>query len=417
MPPSSSAPRRVAIVGAGMVGLSTAWFLQEHGVDVVVLDRRNVASGSSWGNAGWLTPAMATPLPEPSVLAYGLRGMLDQSSAVYIPLASRPHTWRFLAQFARHCRHRIWSRSMAALRPLHLDCMDAYERVAKDLTPGDLMAADVLCAFASAGEAEAMRSEMRAIADTGLPVSVRVLDGDQARQAEPALSASITGGLQIHAQHYIEPGRFAAHLAEAIVARGGVIMPDTEVRSVSAAAGRTVIHSRGGEDLDFDATVIATGAWLPKLARQHGVRALVEAGRGYSFSVRTDVMPLGPAYFPGVRVACTPFSDRMRVAGTMEFRDVDAPLDPRRIEAIIDSVRGYLNGVNWSSRSEDWVGGRPVTSDGLPLIGATKTDRVYVAGGHGMWGVTLGPVSGQLLAEQIVTGVAPAGLAPFSPTR
>ena len=128
-------------------------------------------------------------------------------------------------------------------------------------------------------------------------------------------------------------------------------------------------------------------------------------------------MPAGPVYFPIQRVACTPLGDRLRVVGMMEFRAPEEPLDPRRIAAIVDAVRPLFRGVAFEARTEEWVGSRPCTTDGLPLIGPTTSPRVFVAGGHGMWGIALGPLTGQLLAETITTGRAPAELTPFHPLR
>jgi D-amino-acid dehydrogenase len=167
--------------------------------------------------------------------------------------------------------------------------------------------------------------------------------------------------------------------------------------------------------------VLANGAWLSRLARPFGVRQPVQAGRGYSFSVPGDRLPKGPVYFPTQRVACTPLSTpdgpRLRVAGMMEFRAPDAAPDPRRIRAIVESTQPLLSGVDLGDRREEWVGSRPCTADGLPLIGATRSPRVFVAGGHGMWGVALGPLSGKLLARRIATGEAVAELVPFDPLR
>ena len=109
--------------------------------------------------------------------------------------------------------------------------------------------------------------------------------------------------------------------------------------------------------------------------------------------------------------------DRLRVAGMMEFRKPEAPLDRRRVKAIVDSARPLLAGADLDNRKDEWVGSRPCTPDGLPLIGVTNNPRVFVAGGHGMWGITLGPVTGELLAQQIATGMVPQELLPFSPTR
>jgi D-amino-acid dehydrogenase len=126
-------------------------------------------------------------------------------------------------------------------------------------------------------------------------------------------------------------------------------------------------------------------------------------------------------YFPTQRVACTPLATpegpRLRVAGMMEFRAPDAALDRRRITAIVEATRPLFTGVDLDRRHDEWVGSRPCTADGLPLIGATTAPRVFVAGGHGMWGIALGPLTGKLLAQRIVTGTTPAELVPFDPLR
>ena len=131
--------------------------------------------------------------------------------------------------------------------------------------------------------------------------------------------------------------------------------------------------------------VVATGDWLPRLAHRFGVRRPVQAGRGYSFSVPASRVPAGPIYLPEQRIACTPLGEVLRIAGTMEFRRPDAPLDPRRIRAIVEAVRPFLCGVDLDHRRDEWVGSRPCTNDGLPLVGPTASPRVFAAGGHGMW--------------------------------
>ncbi|KAB2586399.1 amino acid dehydrogenase, partial [Rhodococcus erythropolis] len=161
----------------------------------------------------------------------------------------------------------------------------------------------------------------------------------------------------------------------------------------------------------------SSGARLNKLAAPFGVRKLVQAGRGYSFSVKPEHLPKNPVYFPTQRVACTPLHDRFRVAGMMEFRSPDAPLDPRRVQAIIDAAKPMLSGIDWTAREEEWVGSRPCTTDGLPLIGATKSPRVHVAGGHGMWGIALGPLTGKMVADSMTGAQTPTVMRHFDPLR
>jgi D-amino-acid dehydrogenase len=210
---------------------------------------------------------------------------------------------------------------------------------------------------------------------------------------------------------------YVAALADSVIARGGKIVSGAAVTGMREVGQGVVVDSDSGAAESFDAIVVATGAWLGRHAKDFGVKRVVQAGRGYSFSVEVKDLPNGPVYFPAARVACTPVGDRLRVAGMMEFRRPEEPLDQRRIAAIVEAARPLLAGADLDHRQDEWVGSRPVTSDGLPLIGATRSPRVFVAGGHGMWGITLGPVTGRLLAEQMVTGQVPAPLRPFAPLR
>lgn len=411
-------PTTVAVVGAGMVGLATAWFLQERGVEVTVLDREGVGAGASWGNAGWLTPGIATPLPEPAVLKYGLKAVFSPNSPVYVPpLASRTLI-RFVTGFTAHSTMKAWRRAMASLVPINDLSLDGFDR----LTDGGvdaptLQARSFTAAYRTKEESHTLLEEFRHIKSCGGQISWDVLDGDQARAVEPALSEEIAAALVLHDQRYINPGVFVDALAASVVARGGKIVAGAHVADVKDAGAGVVVTLADGTTSSYDQAVVATGAWFRHLVTQLGVTRVVQAGRGYSFSVNVDSMPTGPVYFPSARIACTPLGDRLRVAGMMEFRRPSAPLDPRRIQAIVEAARPLLKGADLDHRQDEWVGSRPCTIDGLPLIGATRSPRVFVAGGHGMWGITLGPVTGRLLAEQMTTGRVPLELRPFNPLR
>ncbi|MBQ0829198.1 NAD(P)/FAD-dependent oxidoreductase [Streptomyces tagetis] len=414
----TSAPSRVAIVGAGMVGLSTAWFLQERGVEVTVYDRDGVAAGSSWGNAGWLTPGLATPLPEPAVLTYGVRAVLSPSSPVYVPPSADPKLLRFLAGFARHSTALQWLRSMRSLVPINSLALPSFDLLAEGgVEAPTLDAKSFLAAYRTPTERRVLLEELEQIHAAGQSMEFDVLDGDEARGIEPSLSDEIGAAIRLHGQRYIDPGAYVHSLADAVRARGGVIKEGTEITDVRDTGTGVVVVTAGAGGERHDAVVVATGAWLGRLSRKFGVRALVQAGRGYSFSVPVENVPSGPVYFPAQRVACTPLGDRLRVAGMMEFRKPEAALDRRRVHAIAEAARPLLRGADLDARQDEWVGSRPCTTDGLPLIGATRSPRVYAAGGHGMWGVTLGPATGSLLAETITTGRRPAELSPFDPLR
>ena len=259
--------------------------------------------------------------------------------------------------------------------------------------------------------------EIEHIHAAGQGIEFEPITGDEARELEPSLSDEIGAAIRLHGQRFINPGDYVQMLADSVIARGGKIITGVVVKDIVDEIRGVRLITGDGETDPFDAVVMATGAWFGDLARQFGVRTVVQAGRGYSFSVPIAHVPDGPMYFPAQRVACTPLGDRLRVAGMMEFRKPEARLDQRRIEAIVEAARPLLQGADLDARTDEWVGPRPCTADGLPLIGATASPRVFAAGGHGMWGITLGPITGQLLAETIVTGRTPRELAPFNPLR
>ncbi len=416
---ATSGPQDVAVIGAGMVGLATAWFLQERGVEVTVYERATVAAGASWGNAGWLTPGIATPLPEPAVLRYGIRAVISPSSPVYVPPSADPRLIRFLAGFARHSTAKHWTRAMRALIPLNAHALDAFDLLADGGVEAETRAADdFLAAYRTDFERTVLLEELELIHAAGQEIAFDLLTGEEARAVEPCLSDEIGAAIRLRGQRFVNPGEYVHALADALRGKGVEIREHSAIADVLPLAnGGVEVFIGAGERRRHEAVVLATGVWLGGLARKFGVRKVVQAGRGYSFSVSADKVPDGPVYFPAERVACTPLGDRLRIAGMMEFRSPEAALDPRRIDAIVNAARPLLQGVDLEDRQDEWVGSRPVTSDGLPLIGRTNTPGVYAAGGHGMWGITLGPVTGQLLAESIVDGVDLPALAPFRPTR
>lgn len=404
-----------------MVGLSTAWFLQGHGVDVTVVERSGVAAGSSWGNAGWISPGLCVPLSDPSVLKYGLKAVLDPDSPLFIPLKPDRHLAAFLIGFARRCTPGQWKRTMDIFVPVNRQAISAYDELESGGVQATSHEAPIMAAFRRAEDAKGLEHEVELIHAAGLDLEATEVDNVTLRAELPIVSPDVEKAIRLGGQRFIDPGAYADALARSVQQRGGRFIIGANARALRHGPGGVTVEMMSGEPISGDAVVIATGAWLPELAKSCGVRVPLRAGRGYSFSVAVtedSARPVPcPVYFPFERVACTPLGDRLRVGGTMEFADTEAPLNTERVEAIKRSARPLLTGVDWEDPHDVWVGGRPVTVDGLPLIGATKVPGVYVNGGHGMWGITLGPLSGKLLAQQMVTGEVPADIRAFDPTR
>jgi D-amino-acid dehydrogenase len=412
--PIDRRPRSAIVVGAGIVGLSTAWFLQERGVDVTVVDRTGVAAGASWGNAGWIAPSLTIPLNQPSVLRYGIRSLTNPTAPLNIPWKIDVGLGMFLARFALNCRRSSAMRAVQAQLPLNEECIDAFDVLTGNGVEAPITTSSITAIFQDAQQADHLLGEMRQLEDAGQATFITRISGRALHEQVPLASMAVTVGVNIHGQRYVDPGQFVEALGHSVVERGAT-MRALEITDVLPSGNGVAVYPRSGRPFTADAAVIATGAWLSRLVGRW-VRIPVQAGRGYSFTVPVDRPMPCPIYLPDVRVACTPYKGAMRVSGTMEFRHPDDPVVPTRVEAIVASASPLLQGVRWDERSDVWVGPRPVTTDGRPLIGEVARG-VYVAGGHAMRGLVHGPVTGRLLAEHIATGKRPEALRDFDPLR
>ena len=408
-------PRSAIVVGAGIVGLSTAWFLQERGVSVTVVDRTGVAAGASWGNAGWIAPALSVPLNDPRMLRYALRSLPNRAAPVRIPPSIDPTLWRFLMRFAANCRESSWKRAVRANLTLNHECMAAYDVLVSNGVDASITDAPITALFHTSADAEHLLEQLQRLRDAGQPSSTTELTGAELREQVPLASREVAVGVRINGQRFVDPGRFVQALARSVVERGGAL-ETVDVADVRASENGVLVQPANGPALTADVAVIATGAWLPELVRRW-VRVPVQAGRGYSFTVPVERQVFGPIYLPDVRVACTPLNGKLRVTSMMELRRPDAPASAGVVDAMVDATSRFLDGVRWAERDEIWVGPRPLSPDGRPLVGPVLQNRIFVAGGHGMWGMKQGPATGRLLAEQITTGTQPPGLRGFDPLR
>lgn len=409
-------PQVVGVVGAGVAGLSIAWALQRRGIEVKVFDQTGVAAGASWGNAGWVTPSMATPLPSPDVLRYGLRALLQPSSPVFVPPHLRWRTTRFLTTFARNCTSRKWKMAMHALVPINLAALEIYEELAEDGVDLTTAAGSYLAGFRTEQERQLLVNDLDQARELGQELNLEMLDGTQAQEREPTLSEAIRFAIEVSGEKFIDPGELTRSLANRVAQQGGQVVVGAHAVRVETSPSPSVVLATGHHHR-FDSVVIATGAWLEDLARPLGVRVPVQGGRGYSFSVIGDQIPTRAIYLPEQRVVCTPFQSGVRISGMMEIQGPDAEPNQRRIRSIITAAQSMLRGLDFDNRKNEWVGARPCTADGLPLIGQVEPHNVFVHGGHSMWGVTQSPATAVLLADEIATGNRSRLLAPFDPLR
>jgi D-amino-acid dehydrogenase len=239
------------------------------------------------------------------------------------------------------------------------------------------------------------------------------------REAIPGLCADLAGGLEFPADAHITPGDFVRGLAADVARRGAAIETHTEVLNVDwTRRGPVRVRTTRG-DFRADEVVLATGAWTPELTRGLGLRVPIEAAKGYSITVeKPDGHPDLPLALVEGLVFVTPMGSRLRFGGTLELAGIDMRMNERRLDALARTVRAYLPGIPRTPTVEIWRGLRPLTPDDLPILGRPAgTSGLILATGHGMSGISHGPISGELVA-QLASGETPEiDLAPFSPSR
>ena len=229
-------PRSVIVVGAGIVGLSTAWFLQERGVDVTVVDRTGVAAGASWGNAGWIAPGLTLPLNSPAVLRYALRSGWDPTAPLHIPLIADSGLRVFLIQFAANCRRSSWKRAVRANVALNEECIEAFDVLIANGVDAPVTDAPITAVFRTTDEAERMMTELRELEKAGQTMSVTALSGEALREQVPLASPAVTAALNINAQRFVDPRRFVQALGRSVVVRGATMRTGWKSAAYSAPA-------------------------------------------------------------------------------------------------------------------------------------------------------------------------------------
>lgn len=405
----------VAVIGGGTVGLTTAWYLRQRDVEVTLLEMVEPGNGASWGNAGQILPAKSVPLSEPGNLSFALKSFFKKNSPVTAPKSLTPHLINFLIQFARNSTEDKFHRGCAQMFELGRQAFSEYQFMESNGVDTTRKIAPFTAAFSTKKSAEGMSHEFERAKIFLDSLNLEVLDGATLRAREPLLENTFDFGLQLNEQSFIDPPQFVANLVSELKKIGVDIRPNSKVIDVARIGSKSEITFDSGKKESFDAVVIATGAWLNRLTRQHGVKMPVVAGIGYSMSVEVPHQTQGMLHFAQARLATTNYRQKIRISTFMQMTDVDTPRDSRRAERLLALAKQVIPKANWDTVTDFWSGGRPLSGDGKPLIGQSRTPGVYLNSGHGMWGITLAPVSAKELSNLIIDG-KPVSAA-FNPIR
>ncbi len=403
--------KRIVIIGGGVIGLCVAYYAQRRGHRVTVLERGAADHDScSLGNAGMIVPSHFTPLAAPGMVALGLKWMWNPESPFYVKprLSWELASWGL--KFWRAATPERVRRAAPLIRDLSFASRACFAELAT--RPGFDFGLEkrgllMLCKTQHALDDEAqMAAQARAL---GIPVEM--LDAKAAAALEPGVRMDIAGAVLFPQDCHLTPQRFLADLQRAVLGAGGEIVFDSEVTGWRFESRKIVAARTPRGEIAGDEFVLCGGAWSPGIVRELRLALPMQAGKGYSLTLpQPRQLPKLCAIFTEARVAVTPMGDTLRFGGTMEIAGLNERINPRRVAGIIKSVPQYYPefSPNDFANLRPWSGLRPCSPDGLPYLGRTRAyANLTIATAHAMMGLSLGPVTAQLMAA-ILSGENPA---------
>jgi D-amino-acid dehydrogenase len=408
------------VIGGGVVGLCCAYELSRAGAEVSVLERGAIGGGASLGNTGWVVPSFSFPLPAPGIIGEGLRGMFRRGPLVIHPSLD-PTFLRWLLGFRRSATRARWQEGVKALLALNRRTLELFDSYAAAGVEFEMHRSGLLVVATSSEGFDSYLTIFRELRSLGYQGEIAELTADEAGALEPTLAASrLAGGVHARVDRYVRPESLTEGLALHLSAAGVEIRRQVEVSEFVTANGQIRVETNEGV-VDADRVVVAAGASSSPLLDQLGVRMPLVGARGYSFTFAGgDTRPSQALYLAEAKVGISSYEDSVRVAGVFELGHKSDRLDRGRVHAMLATVEPYFDG--WRPGTEapllEWAGLRPMTADGLPLIGrAPSVPNAFVATGHGMLGVTLAPATAALLAPLVLEDRTVPELAPFDPRR
>ncbi len=411
---------RIVIVGGGIIGLFTAYYLSEEGFEVTILEKGDMSNSCSIGNAGMIVPSHIVPLASPGMIGKGLKWMLSSTSPFYIhpKLDARLVQWCLLFYKAATKKHVEYS--IPYLKNLSLLSKSLYLDLAAQHQPNNLGLEEkgLLMLYRTEEAAHEEKEFAQLARQHGLEADV--LSPEEVTELEPHAGTKVLGGVFFPGDAHLNPANLNSFLIRHLEKKGVKIVRDVEVSDFSFSGRKVeaVITNKG--DYTADQLIIAAGSWSGVLARKLKVKMPMLGGKGYSFLTDNAPAIQRPAILTEARVAVTPFGNQVRFGGTMEITADNENINMNRVKGIHDAISKYYGGFEcaFPEKKTIWSGLRPCSPDGLPYIGSSERwSNVLFATGHSMMGISLAPATGKILTEQLLNKKSNMLIDAFSPDR
>jgi glycine/D-amino acid oxidase-like deaminating enzyme len=407
----------VAVIGAGIVGTTTALDLLRAGFDVTLIDAQPAGSGASFGNAGMISPDSPIPLSVPGVLCKVPGFLMDPLG----PLAIRPSYFLtalpWLLKWASECRFDRVLATSDAMRSLQLSAFNCYRELLGQEHFADLIKVDGQIYYWE-GEGPPLKEPIRDAIYERHGVIVEALDLRELRRLVPALTPAASHAILLPKNgHTVNPQRLVQTIAALFIDAGGTSRQENVLKVMPEGSGYRLIT--GVANHLFDKIVVAAGAWSQRLLAPLGYRFPLETERGYHITIpRPNIQPpVIPVLCLNTPAGVSPLDGGLRCAGTDEFAGLDAPMNEKRATIMLRTTQNMLPGLNIDDYSI-WMGHRPSLPDSLPIIDYAPNHKgLFLAFGHAHAGMTSAPLTGRLITELIAGRQPSIDVRPFRATR
>lgn len=411
--------KSIIIIGGGIIGLCSAYYLNKEGHTVSIIDKSNLDNGASYVNAGYLSPSHIIPLAAPGVMKKGLKWMFNSSSPLFIKPRINKSFLKWALAFNKSCNSENVKKAAPLIRDITLLSQRLYEDIIyteKFNSHYEKKGLIMLCQTEKTLKEE---HEMLKLAKQ-LGLDAKSMTPDDIKVIEPNVDINTIGGVFYKCDHHSTPTEFMSNMKTLLINSGVNFFSNESVIDIAFKNSEITGIKTTKNHYKADEIVLAAGSWSPVLSQKIGLKLLLEAGKGYRIDTTKNLSISIPTILAESKVAVTPMNGFTRFAGTMEIVGINQNINKVRVDAIADAVQGYYPNIKLTSeeRKNSACGLRPVSPDGLPYIGkSSKCKNLTVATGHAMMGWSMGTATGLLVNEIISEKKNSLPLKAFHPER
>lgn len=409
--------KNVIVIGGGIIGLCSAYYLQQEGHQVTIVEKSNFTSGASHINAGYITPSHFISLASPGTVYKGLKWMFNSRSPLYIKPRLDSDLLKWAWAFNKSATSSKVEKAIKPLLEINLMSKHLYEDLkSSKYFNFHYQNKGLLMCY----KTDKVGEEEWEVGKRGIEEGLKVenLSAIELKNLEPALN--VKGAIYYHSDAHMTPNDFMTQMLNYLKFRGVKVFESEEVVDIELSGCKLSELKTDKRNLQCDEVVLSSGSWSALIAKKLGLKLPIQAGKGYSINVKRETNITIPAILCEAKIAVTPMDGFTRFAGTMEMAGINNDVNPIRVNAIANASETYYKNLKILDNETHGAkcGLRPCSPDGLPYIGrASKYDNLTIATGHAMMGWSLGPATGKLVSEIISERETSLEILPFNPER